>query len=258
MAEARHPAHDEPEGGGLAKKPIVVLIEDEPEIRRFLRASLTSHGYRLFEAVTGAEGLQEAQSRQPDIVVLDLGLPDIDGLEVIRRLREWSSIPIIVISARGLERDKVTALDAGADDYLTKPFGVEELLARLRVALRHRQAGRSGAPTVFVGGGLQVDLAGHLVRLDGQEVRLTPIEFKLLAVLVRHAGKVVTHRQLLVEVWGPGASSNTHYLRVQMHGLRHKLEAVPARPRLLLTEPGVGYRLRDEPGLPPVSGGVES
>jgi len=241
-----------------APLPEVLLVEDDAQIRRFIRATLPSHGMRLLEAATAKEALAQAATRTPDVVLLDLGLPDADGLEVIRRLREWSSIPIIVISARGLERDKVTALDAGADDYLTKPFGVEELLARLRVALRHRQAGRSGAPTVFVGGGLQVDLAGHLVRLDGQEVRLTPIEFKLLAVLVRHAGKVVTHRQLLVEVWGPGASSNTHYLRVQMHGLRHKLEAVPARPRLLLTEPGVGYRLRDEPGLPPVSGGVVS
>jgi len=230
-----------------APAPVVLLVEDDPQIRRFIRATLPSHGLRLLEATTAKEALAQAVTRTPDVVLLDLGLPDADGVEVIQRLREWSAIPIIVISARGLERDKVTALDAGADDYLTKPFGVEELLARLRVALRHRAAGDSGAPAVFKSGGLNVDLAGHLVRLDGQEVRLTPIEFKLLAVLVRHAGKVVTHRQLLTEVWGPGASTNTHYLRVQMHGLRHKLEAVPARPRLLLTEPGVGYRLREEP-----------
>jgi two-component system KDP operon response regulator KdpE len=229
-----------------APGPVVLLVEDDPQIRRFIRATLPSHGLRLLEAATAKEALAQAMTRTPDVVLLDLGLPDADGVEVIQRLREWSAVPIVVISARGLERDKVTALDAGADDYLTKPFGVEELLARLRVALRHRAAGGSGAPAVFASGGLRVDLAGRLVRLDGREVRLTPTEFKLLAVLVRHAGKVVTHRQLLTEVWGPGSAENTHYLRVQMHGLRHKLEAIPARPRLLLTEPGVGYRLRDE------------
>src|SRR6187431_3113220 len=201
MAEARHPAHDEPEGGGLAKKPIVVLIEDEPEIRRFLRASLTNHGYRLFEAVTGAEGLQEAQSRQPDIVVLDLGLPDIDGLEVIRRLREWTGVPIIVLSARGQEQDKIAALDAGADDYVTKPFGVGELLARIRVALRHATTSDSGS-SQFAAGDLKVDLGRRLVVVRDQEVHLTPIEYKLLTTLIKHAGRVVTHRQLLREVWG--------------------------------------------------------
>jgi two-component system KDP operon response regulator KdpE len=227
--------------------PTALLVEDDPQIRRFLRATLPSHGIRLLEAATGADGLAQASTRTPEVVLLDLGLPDLDGLEFIRRLRAWSSIPVIVLSARGLERDKVAALDAGADDYLTKPFGVEELLARLRVALRHR-AGASGgaAGAVFTSGDLSVDLTGHIVRVRGAEVRLTPTEFKLLAALVRHAGKVVTHRQLLVEVWGPGAAANTHYLRVQMHGLRHKLEAAPARPRYLLTEPGVGYRLRDD------------
>jgi two-component system KDP operon response regulator KdpE len=226
----------------------VLLVEDDPQIRRFLRAALPSHGIQLLEAATGGEGLSEAATRTPEVVLLDLGLPDIEGLEFIRRLREWSSIPVIVLSARGLERDKVAALDAGADDYLTKPFGVEELLARLRVALRHRATGGSGAAagTVHTTGDLSVDLAGHIVRLGGKEVRLTPTEFKLLAVLVRHAGKVVTHRQLLTEVWGPGSAGNTHYLRVQMYGLRHKLEATPARPRYLITEPGVGYRLREE------------
>jgi two-component system KDP operon response regulator KdpE len=227
---------------------VALLVEDDPQIRRFLRATLPAHRFRLLESATGADGLVQAATRTPDVVLLDLGLPDIEGIEFIRRLREWSAIPVIVISARGLERDKVAALDAGADDYLTKPFGVEELLARLRVALRHRAGAGQGRPgaAAFTSGDLSVDLAGHLVRVAGQEVRLTPTEFKLLAVLVRHAGKVVTHRQLLVEVWGPASAENTHYLRVQMHGLRHKLEAVPARPRHLITEPGVGYRLTEE------------
>jgi two-component system KDP operon response regulator KdpE len=223
-----------------------LVVEDDPQIRRFLRAILPAHGFHLLEAATGEEGLVQAGTRTPDVVLLDLGLPDLDGLEFIGRLREWSRIPIIVLSARGLERDKVAALDAGADDYLTKPFGVEELLARLRVALRHRSEAPGGAGSVFATGELQVDLAAHIVRLGEREVRLTPTEFKLLAVLVHHAGKVVTHRQLLVEVWGPGSAGNTHYLRVQMHGLRHKLETTPARPRYLLTEPGVGYRLRED------------
>jgi two-component system KDP operon response regulator KdpE len=226
----------------------VLVVEDDPQIRRFLRATLPTHGVELVEAATAGDGLREAASRTPDVVLLDLGLPDLDGIEFIRRLREWSSAAIIVISARGLERDKVAALDAGADDYLTKPFGIDELLARLRVALRHRaRAGDAAASAVFKTGELSVDLAGHVVRLGEREVHLTPTEFKLLALLVRHVGKVVTHRQLLVEVWGPQAAGNTHYLRVQMHGLRHKLEEVPARPRYLLNEPGVGYRLREEP-----------
>lgn len=226
--------------------PTILLIEDDPQIRRFLRASLPVHGYRLIEAGTGEEGIAQAATRAPDVVLLDLGLPDVDGLVVTRRLREWSAMPIVVLSARGLERDKVAALDAGADDYLTKPFGVEELLARLRVALRHAAAGAAGAPAArFVAGDLQVDVAGRRVEVAGREVRLTPTEFKLLALLVRHAGKVVTQRQLLVEVWGPGAAGRTHYLRVHMHGLRHKIEPIPARPRWLITEPGVGYRLRE-------------
>jgi len=227
----------------------ILIVEDDPQIRRFLRATLPVHGYRLVEAATGSDGLVQAASRLPEVVLLDLGLPDVDGLEFIRRLREWSAVPIIVVSARGLERDKVAALDAGADDYLTKPFGVDELLARLRVALRHRAivGGAAGAASaIFTSGDLSVDLAGHIVRVGGREVRLTPTEFRILAVLVRHAGKVVTHRHLLVEVWGPGSAENTHYLRVQMHGLRHKIETTPARPRYLITEPGVGYRLREE------------
>ncbi|MBZ5590293.1 MAG: response regulator [Acidobacteriia bacterium] len=227
--------------------PTVLLIEDDPQIRRFLRATLPAHGFRLIEAEAGERGLVEAATRNPEVVLLDLGLPDIDGLEVTRRLREWSAVPIVVLSARGLERDKVAALDAGADDYLTKPFGVEELLARLRVALRHASRAGGDVPgPVFAAGGLEVDLAARRVRTAGQEVHLTPTEFRLLAVLVKHAGKVVTQRQLLVEVWGPGAAGNAHYLRVQMHGLRHKLEKTPARPRYLITEPGVGYRLREE------------
>ena len=225
--------------------PVILVVEDDPQIRRFLRATLPAHGFRLLEADTGGVGLTQAATRTPEVILLDLGLPDIDGLEIIRRLREWSPVPIIVLSARGMERDKVAALDAGADDYLTKPFGVDELLARLRVALRRRAVAASPGG-LFTSGGLSVDVAGHIVRVDGREVRLTPTEFKLLAALVRHAGKVVTHRQLLVEVWGPGSAGNTHYLRVQMHGLRHKIEATPARPRHLITEPGVGYRLRDE------------
>ncbi|HKQ61960.1 MAG TPA: response regulator [Candidatus Polarisedimenticolaceae bacterium] len=227
--------------------PTVLVVEDDPQIRRFLRATLPAHGFELFEAATGQEGLTQAATRTPEIVLLDLGLPDLDGLEFIRRLREWSPAPIIVLSARGTERDKVAALDAGADDYLTKPFGVDELLARLRVALRHRAVAAEGsAGAVFTTGELSVDLAGRIVRLAGREVHLTPTEFKLLALLVRHAGKVVTHRQLLIEVWGPSAATHTHYLRVQMHGLRHKLEETPARPRYLTTEPGVGYRLRED------------
>jgi two-component system KDP operon response regulator KdpE len=227
--------------------PAALLVEDDPQIRRFLRATLPAHGIRLFEAPTGADGLAQAATRTPEVVLLDLGLPDLDGLEFIKKLREWSPVPIIVLSARGLERDKVAALDAGADDYLTKPFGVEELLARVRVALRHRARAAAGPATgPFTTGDLSVDLPGHIVKVRGKEVRLTPTEFKLLAVLVRHAGKVVTQRQLLVEVWGPGSAGNTHYLRVQMHGLRHKLEAIPARPRYLITEPGVGYRLIEE------------
>ncbi len=225
----------------------VLLIEDDPQIRRFLRAVLPAHGYHLLEADKGEEGLVQAGTRMPDVVLLDLGLPDVDGLEVTRRLREWSQVPIVVLSARGLERDKVAALDAGADDYLTKPFGLEELLARLRVALRHAdRAGSEKDVPVFTTGDLEVDLGSRRVRIRGAEVHLTPIEFRLLAILVRHAGKVVTQRQLLVEVWGRGAAGNAHYLRVQMHGLRHKIEDAPARPRYLITEPGVGYRLREE------------
>jgi two-component system KDP operon response regulator KdpE len=228
-------------------EPVVVVIEDEPQIRRFLRAALTGQGYRLFEADTGEDGLIEAASRQPDVVILDLGLPDIDGLEVIRRLREWSAVPIIVLSARGHERDKVAALDVGADDYLSKPFGVEELLARMRVALRHHaRVDRESTESTFSVGEIQIDLARRRVLVRGAEVHLTPIEYRLLATLVRHAGRVITHRQLLREVWGPNTEDQAHYLRVYMAHLRRKLETDSARPRYLSTEPGVGYRLLTE------------
>jgi len=227
--------------------PVVVLIEDEPQIRRFLRATLTGQGYRLFEATTGADGLVEVGSRQPDVVIVDLGLPDVDGIDVIRRLREWTAVPIIVLSARGQERDKVTALDAGADDYVSKPFGASELLARIRVALRHTAgASHEADDATFTIGELRMDLLHRQVFVGDREVRLTPIEYKLLATLVRHAGKVVTHQQLLREVWGPTHTDQSHYVRVYMAHLRHKLEAEPARPQYLLTEPGVGYRLTSE------------
>lgn len=226
--------------------PIIVVIEDEPQIRRFLRATLHAHGYRLFEAATGADGLVEAASRQPDVVIIDLGLPDMDGLEVIRRLREWSSVPVIVLSARGGERDKVTALDVGADDYIEKPFGTDELLARIRVALRHAAGAGRAEDAVFTVGELQVDQGRRHVRLAGREVHLTPIEYRLLTTMIRHAGKVLTHRQLLRDVWGPNHVEDAHYLRVFMATLRRKLEPSPAQPRYLLTEPGVGYRLADE------------
>jgi two-component system, OmpR family, KDP operon response regulator KdpE len=218
-------------------------VEDEGQVRRFLRAALSSHGYRVVEAASMREGEQLATSHNPDVYLLDLGLPDGDGVDLARRLREWTKAPIIVLSARGREEDKVNALDAGADDYLTKPFGVNELLARLRVALRHAQAG-AAEPSVLEAGPLRMDLARREVTVDGREVRLTPTEYRLLALLGRHAGKVLTHRQILREVWGPNASE-AHYVRVHMAELRKKIEADPARPRLLVTEPGVGYRLRD-------------
>jgi two-component system KDP operon response regulator KdpE len=223
----------------------VLVVEDEPQMRRFLRAALTSHGFSLVEATSAKEGVALATSHNPEIILLDLGLPDEDGVALTRRLREWSRMPIIVISARGREADKVEALDAGADDYLTKPFGVNELLARIRVALRHaQQAGGAPAPIVEIGP-LRIDLARREVSLEGREVRLTPIEYRLLTLLAQNAGKVLTHRQILKEVWGPGHTEHTHYLRVYMAQLRRKIETDPARPRLLMTEPGVGYRLRD-------------
>jgi two-component system KDP operon response regulator KdpE len=217
-------------------------------MRRFLRTALAPRGFRLLEAETAAAGEIAARSHNPDLVLLDLGLPDRDGLDLVRTLREWTRVPIVVISARGREADKVEALDGGADDYLTKPFGLGELLARMRVALRHaaRAAGEPDDPVVAVGD-LRVDLARREVSVAGREVRLTPIEWKLLVLLARNAGRVVTHRQILREVWGSESGHETHTVRVHMAALRHKLEADPARPRLLVTEPSVGYRLREAP-----------
>ncbi len=223
----------------------ILVIEDEPQMLKLLRASLASEGWRTIEATTAKEGLALARTHNPDLVLLDLGLPDMDGMDVTKELREWSRRPILVISARDQENDKIRALDVGADDYVTKPFGTGELMARIRVALRH--AARDGADShepVLEVGALRLDLDKRRVFVDAREVHLTPNEYKLFAVLMKHAGKVLTHRQLLKDVWGPAYADQTHYLRVYMVQLRHKLESDPARPRYLVTEPGVGYRLR--------------
>ncbi len=224
----------------------ILVVEDESPIRKFLRISLESNGFAMQEAETAEQGLRMASAEPPDAVILDLGLPDADGLDVIRRLREWTSVPIIVLSARGREADKIAALDGGADDYLTKPFGVGELLARLRVAMRHSSRVAQSEEPTFQVGGLRVDLAARRVFMEEQEVHLTPTEYRLLTTLIRHVGKVVTHRQLLKEVWGPDSVEENQYLRVYLGQLRRKIERDPARPRYLLTEPGVGYRLADE------------
>lgn len=227
--------------------PVVLVVEDDPQMRRMLHTALRTHDYHVVEAATAREGLAQAAGRNPDIILLDLGLPDGDGLDVVRKLRQQIRVPIIVLSARGQERDKIAALDLGADDYLTKPFGLNELLARIRVALRHAMAPLDEvADPVFEVGELRVDLALRRIFRGEEEVHLTPTEYKLLATLIRHAGRVLTHRQLLETVWGANYVEQTHYLRVYMAQLRHKLERDPARPRLLTTEPGVGYRLRDE------------
>ena len=225
--------------------PLVLVIEDEAPLRRYLRATLQSFGYRVEEAATGGEGRNLLLRVNPDVVLLDLGLPDGDGLDLAREIRGWSRVPIIVVSARGKEEDKLLALDVGADDYLTKPFGSGELLARIRVALRHaaENAGGTIEPVVEIGP-LRMDFASREVQLDGASIHLSPNEYGLLAVLVRHAGKVLTHRQLLHEVWGGVPAAQPTYLRVYMASLRKKLEPDPARPRLLITEPGVGYRLK--------------
>jgi two-component system KDP operon response regulator KdpE len=230
----------------LPNRPRVLIIEDEKPIRTFLRASLDGEGHDIVEAETGREGLAQAAMWVPELVILDLGLPDMDGLQVIRELREWSQVPILILSAREQERDKVSALDAGADDYLTKPFGIRELLARVRVALRHAaQLGKEEGDQFSVGE-LTVDLGARRVLLAGKDLHLTPIEYKLLTTLVRHAGKVLTHRFLLKEVWGPQKVYDVQYLRVFMAGLRRKIESDPSHPRYLLTEQGVGYRFADE------------
>ena len=225
-------------------EPLVLVIEDEPRMRQVLRTALQSQGYHIVEAGTAREGLAQASGRNPALILLDLGLPDSDGLNVTRTLRTITAAPIIVISARGQERDKVAALDLGADDYLTKPFSVVELQARMRAALRHAAARFPETPEQpFEAMGVRVDRALRRVWREDVEVHLTPTEYKLLEVLVANAGRVLTHRQLLTEVWGATVADQTHYLRVYMGQLRHKLEADPSRPRLLLTEPGVGYRL---------------
>lgn len=224
---------------------LILVIEDEQPIRRFLRAAMTSEGYRVVEGSSGEEGLRLAVQQPPDLVVLDLGLPDIDGREVLRQLREWLTAPILILSARDQEKQKIEALDSGADDYVTKPFGVGELLARMRTALRH--ATRVGAESSeVVCGELRVDLAARLVFRGATQIHLTPLEYKLLATLLKNSGKVLTHRFLLREVWGPQDSQETHYLRVFVASLRRKLERDPAQPRFILTEQGVGYRFAAE------------
>jgi two-component system KDP operon response regulator KdpE len=222
-------------------KPLVLVIDDEVQIRRLLRVTLEANGYRVLEAATGGDGIAETAQRKPDAVVLDLGLPDLDGLAVLGRLREWSRVPVLILTVRDADDEKVAALDSGADDYVTKPFSTAELLARLRVALRHAQPLPDNA--VFHSGDLEVDLASRQITVSGKEVKLTPTEYAFLRLLVRNAGRVVTQRQILTEVWGPKAVEQTHYLRVYAAHLREKLERDPARPELILTEPGVGYRL---------------
>jgi two-component system KDP operon response regulator KdpE len=232
-----------------AEEPVVLLVEDEAPMRRFLRASLLANGFRVLEAVTAREALALATSHNPSLVLLDLGLPDGDGIDVTRQLREWCTTPIIVISARGREDDKVTALDAGADDYLTKPFGVNELLARIRVAQRHARTSSAGpASPVWDLGGLVIDTARHTVRVEGKLVRLTPTEYRLLVALAKYAGRVLTHKQIIAEVWSGQHGDQTQTLRVHMASLRKKIEVDSARPRWLLNEPGVGYRLEEQRG----------
>jgi two-component system, OmpR family, KDP operon response regulator KdpE len=223
-------------------KPLILVVEDDPQIRRFLRATLDAEGYRFRESATAGEGLVQAASFPPDLILLDLGLPDRDGLDVIRTVREWSNAPILVLSARGQETDKIAALDLGADDYVAKPFAVGELLARIRAALRRSAAGAS-SERIFHFGPVEVDLEKRVVKVDGQEIHLTPNEYRLLQVFIKHPGKVLTQRQLLKEVWGPNSTEQGQYLRVYVAQLRRKLERDPTRPNYLQTEPGIGYRL---------------
>ena len=223
--------------------PVVLVVDDEPQIRRFLRNSLTVHGFEMAEAANGAEALRLAPIVRPSLVVLDLGLPDLEGFDVLKRLREWSDVPVIILSVRSHEAEKVKALELGADDYVTKPFGMAEFLARVRAALRRHQPGEA-PPPVFAVGDLQVDQIHRRVLLGGTDIRLSPKQYSLLQILVRHAGKVVTHHQLLNEIWGPAHTGDIQYLRVFVRKLRNKIEADPAQPRYLLTELGVGYRLR--------------
>lgn len=235
----------------MADLPLILIVEDEKPIVRFLKASLGSHDYRLAVAETGKQAMMMINSQPPDLIVLDLGLPDMDGVEIIEQVRQWSQLPIIILSARDQEKDKVDALDRGADDYLTKPFGVDELLARLRVALRHharRSLGDDRTNSAYEAGDLKVNFERRQVHIAEKEVHLTPIEYRLLTVLITHAGKVLTHRMLLREVWGPGHAEEIHQLRVHMANLRRKIEVTPAQPRYVLTEQGVGYRFADGTG----------
>lgn len=225
-------------------KNVVLVIDDEPQIRRLLRVTLEANGYEVFDAATGHDGIVQAAQRRPEVILLDLGLPDMDGVEVLKRIREWSRVPIIILSVRDREHEKIAALDSGADDFVTKPFGSGELLARLRTALRRSQP--QSATAIFHTGNLEIDLSTRLVRKNGGEVKLTPTEYALLRLLVVHAGKVLTHRQLLTEVWGPNAIEQTHYLRVHIAHLREKLEADAAQPKFILTESGVGYRFVEQ------------
>ena len=228
-----------------AAKPLTValVIDDEPQIRRLLRVTLEANGYEVFDAATGQAGIVQAAQCRPAIVLLDLGLPDLDGLEVLKRIREWSRVPVIILSVRDREHDKIAAIDAGADDFVTKPFGSGELLARLRTTLRRSQP--LAAEAIFRAGKIEVDFAARVVRKNGAEVKLTPTEYGLLRLLVVHAGKVLTHRQLLTEVWGPNAVEQTHYLRVHVAHLREKLEDNAAQPKLIITESGIGYRVNE-------------
>ena len=223
---------------------IALVIDDDPQIRRLLRVTLENNGFRVFDAANGKDGVVQAAQCRPDIILLDLGLPDMDGVEALRRLREWSRVPVVILSVRDRENDKVIALDSGADDYITKPFGTHELLARLRVALRHTRGPAN--LVVFRSGPLEVDLSTRIVKVNRQEVRLTATEYSLLRFFVQHAGKVLTHQQILREVWGPDQVEQTHYLRVYIAHLREKLEATPAQPELIITEPAVGYRLLEK------------
>jgi two-component system KDP operon response regulator KdpE len=231
----------------MADNGTILMIEDELAIRRFLKPSLESQGFKILETTNGTEGLSLASSHNPDIVLLDLGLPDMDGLEVVKRLREWAAFPIIIITARGKEKDKIAGLDAGADDYLTKPFSVGELMARIRVALRHAQSvKRGGQDPIFETPDFKVDLSARVVTVRGKEIHLTPNEYDLLSLLIRYAGKVVTQKQILKEVWGPASGDQIQYLRIYIYQLRHKIEADPDRPKYIVTESGVGYRLKTE------------
>ncbi len=227
--------------------PVILVIEDDPAIQKVLRVSLEAGGYQVVEARTGQDGVLQAATRSPDVIILDLGLPDMAGEATAREIRQWSSVPILVVSARGKEFDKVAVLDAGVDDYLTKPFSIQELLARLRALLRRRRPVDHAQPAVFQAGDLVLDVAQRRVTLADRPVHLTRHEYRLLCLLMRHAGRVLTHSYLLREIWGPDAAEQTHYIRVYINQLRRKIEADPSRPRHILTEPGVGYRWADSP-----------